>query len=1037
MEELFKDFGKVIVRTPLYSYLSLFDQNDDTRDLESLVRVKLQDPVFLEALYWSSPQLFNAALKCKEGNIKGPKEHKLMQTLKKYLIRASTRCTPYGIYASTGIATHGSHELNQKREIERKVRIDMYLLQNIKSQIESDPIIYPHLLYSINNSLYSIPGQYRFTETIIENGKCQYQLSALQQTILLEQLIKLAGITMVSLDDIYELTEENTSYAEFNAFIKELITSQFLVSELQIGLTTGDELQRFADVMNRLKEKGICAAEKYLDLFLSLENILFQFKKLPIGVLPLEEIKDLKLLLAECGIGDLQDHIFQADLKESIKEDFVLPAEKIKELKWGILILGKLTGKNSPTQQLKDRFIKLFREKYETQEISLSEALDPEFGIGFPPQEKIGDRVFNSLIEKVDLASGNNMDNGTGNYQVELQDRTDALNGQILNGNLQLADEELKDLDDKSSTLPNTFSVMGRLLPSGKILLENVGGSHSNSLLGRFAYLDENIERLCKELVNADQQRNQDVIFAEIVFTPEGRVGNIARRLIFTEYEIPVLACSGVKGENQIPINDLFVSVQDNEIILRSKKLNKRIIPRLSNAHNYNSSTVPVYKFLASIQCQGTLGLEITWGDFASKKRFLPRITYKNIILHRACWFLYESDIKTIIKSSDSPDQIRLYIKRWNVPKFVCLAEGDNELFIDTSNNSYLELLIEEIKSRNSVKLIEWLYEKPSGNLASAKSSIQQFILPIAKKDIVPCRPVRKLAPVNEIPRTFEPGSEWIYFKIYCGSTFSDDILLNVVKPAIHSLLKHKVIRKAFFIRYTDPHYHIRFRMQLVNNINKEYFATAIKCLYDLLHPFSLNHTVWNVQLDTYQREIERYGERGILVSEVIFFHDSLLYLNCLQHEDFAEDGMTRFLVAIKNINKWLTLFKLSLQEKADYCLQNCQRFSTEFDSGVKFQLDLKYRELKNLLPSFLLSDKYEEEFNQRDKNLSKILMPKENITSYIHMSMNRWFLTEQRLMEYMCYLFCNKHYNQLLQYNQKKIAKVDLEVQLIAHGYN
>lgn len=635
MEELFEDFGKVIIRTPLYPYLDLFEQNNETRDLEGLVRSRLEDPVFLEALYWSSPQLFNAALKLKEGSIKGPKENKLLQTLKKYLIRASTRCTPYGIYASTGIATPGSHEVNQKRDMERKVRIDMGLLQNIKSHIESDHGIYPHLLYSINNSLYSIPGQYRFTETIIENGKSQHQLSALQHTVILEQLIALAGNSTVSLSDIYELTDEETSYEEFNDFINELIRSQFLVSELQLGLTIPDELGRFVSVLNRLKEEGVYAAKKYLDLFLSVENIFIQFKKLPIGVLPLEEIKDLKLLLAECGIEDFQDHLFQVDLQESFPEPIVFPAERIRDIKKGILILGKLTNDNSKFKQLKKQFVKLFREKYDTQEISLSEVLDPEFGIGFPPQEKIGDSVFNSLIEKVDLAEGK-IESTTGNFQVELQDKTDALNIQFVKEDIELRDEELKGLDDKSSALPNTFSVMGRLLPSGKILLESVGGAHSNALLGRFAYLDDQIEEFCKQLADTDQRSTQDVIFAEVIFIPEGRLGNIARRPVFTEYEIPILACSGVTGEKQIPINDILVSIQDNEIILRSKKLNKRIIPRLSNAHNYVASTVPVYKFLASIQCQGTLGLEISWGDFASKKHFLPRISYKNIILHRA-----------------------------------------------------------------------------------------------------------------------------------------------------------------------------------------------------------------------------------------------------------------------------------------------------------------------------------------------------------------------------------------------------------------
>ncbi len=36
-------------------------------------------------------------------------------------------------------------------------------------------------------------------------------------------------------------------------------------------------------------------------------------------------------------------------------------------------------------------------------------------------------------------------------------------------------------------------------------------------------------------------------------------------------------------------------------------------------------------------------------------------------------------------------------------------------------------------------------------------------------------------------------------------------------------------------------------------------------------------------------------------------------------------------------------------------------------------------------------------------------------------MSMNRWFVSQQRLMEYMAYLFSAKYYNQILHHNQIK----------------
>src|SRR6185437_3148134 len=205
MEELFKDFGKVFFRTPIYSYTSLFEDNNKTKNLDDLVLLRLSDPVFLEALYWSSPQLFEAVLKFRVGGMKGAKEKKLMQTLKKYVIRASTRCTPYGIYAGTGIAGIGQKQENQNQVMERKVRIDMGFLLTLKSAIESDTSIYPHLLYSVNNSLYRIPGQYRFIETIIEDGSCHYQLSSLEHSQFLEEIIILSKNRMVSVEDIYAL----------------------------------------------------------------------------------------------------------------------------------------------------------------------------------------------------------------------------------------------------------------------------------------------------------------------------------------------------------------------------------------------------------------------------------------------------------------------------------------------------------------------------------------------------------------------------------------------------------------------------------------------------------------------------------------------------------------------------------------------------------------------------------------------------------------------------------------------------------------
>lgn len=126
-------------------------------------------------------------------------------------------------------------------------------------------------------------------------------------------------------------------------------------------------------------------------------------------------------------------------------------------------------------------------------------------------------------------------------------------------------------------------------------------------------------------------------------------------------------------------------------------------------------------------------------------------------------------------------------------------------------------------------------------------------------------------------------------------------------------------------------------------------------------------------------------------------------------------------MLALKNIDKWLNSINMPLEEKTDYCVEMSDAFAKEYGDRIKLQLDLKYRELKNGIPSFLNSGKYDAEFDERDKKLEGMKLPLENLSSYIHMSINRWFISQQRLMEYMGYLFCAKYYNQILHQSNEK----------------
>ena len=113
----------------------------------------------------------------------------------------------------------------------------------------------------------------------------------------------------------------------------------------------------------------------------------------------------------------------------------------------------------------------------------------------------------------------------------------------------------------------------------------------------------------------------------------------------------------------------------------------------------------------------------------------------------------------------------------------------------------------------------------------------------------------------NNIKRFFVIGDEWLYYKFYCGPKTADEILIEVIKPVSEKLLKDNIIDKWFFIRYSDPKLHLRVRFHYANPENILFIINTINQYIQFYIDQDLIH---KVQIDTYQRELERYGTKSI-----------------------------------------------------------------------------------------------------------------------------------------------------------------------------
>ena len=640
---------------------------------------------------------------------------------------------------------------------------------------------------------------------------------------------------------------------------------------------------------------------------------------------------------------------------------------------------------------------------------------------------------------------------------------------------IELTDEDLQAFgsDDTSVTPePHPSSIMGQIIaPSCEEMdkdnylfkVTHLHAPFAARLLARFSYSDEAMAEKLRQCLAEEQEQHPDAVMAEIVHLPEDRIGNVLIRPHLRAYEIPYLCQSALPKEQQIPVEDLYVSVRNGKIVLHSAKLNKDVLPRLTNAHGYGKG-LSIYRFLCDLQFQHVApGFEWDWRTYQEEPH-LPRITYKKFVLSRERWFLKTADYLSRGQDNAIRAAIDTFRKRYQMPRYVIMQEFDNELLLDMELDFCLENLIGTLKKKN-VTLYEFLSAPDNCMLKdSAGSYTTEIILPVPprpdNKNQMAHRPTTLKNPlVTRSQRFFEPGSEWCYLKIYAGYKAIENILTEIVRPFIVEMLQQQKIDRFFFIRYADPTPHLRLRMRN-SAAQGSHSLQLLDGLHQSLHPLIANGQVSRLVVDTYVREIERYGDTTMDLSEQLFFHDSVATLDFLDMIAGSEGEIIRWQMALVSVDSLLDDFGYSLAGNSNMLKYLSAGYFREFnqnkkesESQLSRSLNDKYRDDYPTISRIMTRSGLPEElgpalacYRQRSLNNSAVVEEirtavaqqpgltdrsnrndrpiSELLPSYIHMAINRLFVSRQRTHELIVYHYLNKYYDSQLRRRDQVIAR-------------
>ncbi|HEY4304663.1 MAG TPA: lantibiotic dehydratase [Gemmatimonadaceae bacterium] len=888
-----------------------------------------RSPVLQKALYLATPDLHAALEKASDALSKTTRVDQERQRLAvaRYAIRAAFRPTPFGLFAgcstiAVGPATHLA--LAPRGAYRTSTRLDAAMIDEIYAKLLRRPDVRASVSWLTNSSVSGGDAGVHFVTSAQVGGDRKYFLEDIGLTPAILDVMRAAS-TGKRLDQLVAmLADAETTESDALAFIEELIEAQLLVPDFAPIVTTENVSAALLDDVGRIPSAAATVGQ--------LRNIVSELADIDAQGIE-SSVERLQACAASLHCIDDVGVIaqpFQVDLFKpapvaTVGTAVVAEAARAAEILFGLAL----------TDDPLASFARRFRDRYEEQWVPLLEALDDEVGIGLDPEE---------------LPTGESLgiERGARDREARLAELCRrALENRA--PTLRLSEDDLSWLGWRSDrALPDSIAFVGAIDAASsddvdrgnfRLVTSYCTGPSGASLLGRFTHLDAELRDGVQRYLRLEESAHPEAIFAEVVHVPQGRLGNVVVRPPLREYEIPYLSRSGLPVENQIAPSDLFVAWRDGRLELRSARLGKKVIPRLSSAHNFfDRLHLPVYRFLGMLQRHRLPGNGAwNWGQLELTAKFLPRVEFGRIVLARAQWSLMRDDIEALV-AIDLNDC--LAFDEWRcarqIPAVVATKDGDVQMMIDFSSSTSRAILQNLVRRRRRLLLRELLPGLEQGAVVGPEGRFNhELVIPLSRisrevdvspavagatighnRDdsplLVPDAPLETRA---RIARTFVPGSEWLYVKVYCGVTNGDRLLRTTIRAMAEDALRDGIIDRWFFVKYRDPDFHLRLRFHgepthllsaLLPRLRRE-FEVAVEA-----------RSIAKVELATYDRELERYGgPEAIEHIEALFHATSDVALELIDLGD-ANDHEHRIRSAIFAVHTLLEAFERPVQARRD-----------------------------------------------------------------------------------------------------------------------
>lgn len=849
MSALFRPLPWLVARTPalpIDAYLAL----PDDLDLEPA------DPRVRRALAVGGGYLLNAL----DSAPADPKRRRrLAGKLRRYLTRMSTRPTPYGLFAGVGLGRFAAQtDLALDASPPRpRTRPDMGWLLDLVADLERRPEVRSRLSWFANPTAVVRAGRLFLAErsTVGEDGTVR-SVSVRATPAVLDLLA--AARTPVPYGKLAAdlLARPGATPEAVERMLAHLWEQTVLLSDLRPPLTAPDPARYVVERLAPIAPALAAALDELLGQLAEWD--LLDAAAGAAGYPKLEaRARELHSSEATPFQSDLAMPFAGVELTQAVADEAARAAE----------LLLRLSPQPEGSPRL-DHYRNLFVGRFGLERmVPLVELLDPELGLGPPedqprqPTERERERS-RTLLE---LAGNALRDH---RFAVDLDEATLA---------------RLETWPVWTASAPASLDLSVFVATSSRAALDagdfsvvvgpNLGGLAAGRTLGRFAdLLGPGASEALSSAAVAEEATAPGQVWAEVSYQPRDlRICNVAIRPLVREYELVVNATPSAPGDRVIPVNELMVGIREDRFVLHWPSRGVEVVPTTGHMLNPESAP-PLVRFLADVA--GHLRPRLATFDWGSARDlpFLPRVQVGRIVLAVARWFLSAADVAAF-------DAWR---ERWQPPRWVYLAVGDNRLLLDLSSPAQVALLREEAaRSGRRLELQEALPAPDQAWLPGPDGShVAEFVVPLVRTGPPAAVPAPLPAAVGR-ERLRPPGSDWLFATIYHVPTLEEDLITGALSAFGSEACAEGLADNWFFMRYVDPYPHLRLRLHgepsvLTDKLGPELMRWASSLV--------ASGAVRRVAIDTYDQEVERYGgPEALAAAERLFGADSVAVADLLR----------------------------------------------------------------------------------------------------------------------------------------------------------